>query len=137
MGGGDIWTAVPGLHGLEMTLPILLSEGFHKRGISLERIVQVTSSNTATAHGLSGKGRIEVGYDADFCLFDPTREVKVTQSMMHDGSDYSLFEGRSFKGWPVMTISSGELMMQDGEIMTNVRKGRPLRCVLTNATDAA
>lgn len=137
LGGGDIWTAVPGLHGLEMTLPILLSEGFHRRGVPLERIVQVSSSNTAAVHGLSSKGRIELGFDADFCIFDPTREVKVTQSMMHDGSDYSLFEGRSFRGWPIMTISSGEVTMENGEVMAKGGWGRPLRCALANATNAA
>lgn len=132
MGGGDIWTAVPGLHGLEMMLPIMLSEGFHRRRIPIERIAEVTSSKTANIHGLTGKGRIEIGYDADFCIFDPSREVKVTQSVMHDGSDYSLFEGRSFKGWPVMTISGGEITMEEGEIKAKAGRGRPLNCTLAN-----
>ena len=126
LGGGDIWSAVPGLHGLEMMLPIMLSEGFHRRGISLERISEVVSSNTARIHGLSTKGRIEVGSDADFCIFDLSREVTATQSMMHDGSDYSLFEGRKFKGWPVMTISSSEVVMEEGEIRAKTGRGRPL-----------
>ena len=129
VGQGDIWTAIPGLHGLEMTLPILLSEGFHRRGIPLERIVAIAASNTATIHRLEGKGRIEIGKDADFCLFDAKKEVKVTQSMMHDGSDYTLYEGRSFKGWPVMTISSGEVSMQDGNIDRKAGKGKPLRSI--------
>jgi len=129
LGGGDIWSAVPGLHGLEMMLPIMLSEGFHRRGISLERIAEVTSTNTAMIHCLPGKGRIEVGYDADLCLFDPSKEVRVTQSIMHDGSDYSLFEGRVFKGWPVMTISGGEVTMEDGDIRAKAGMGRPLKCV--------
>lgn len=128
LGEGDIWSAVPGLHGLEMMLPIMLNEGFHRRGIPLERISEITSSNTAAIHGLVGKGKVELGYDADFCLFDPSREVKVTQSMMHDGSDYSLFEGRSFKGWPVMTISRGEVTMKEGEITARVGRGKALKC---------
>ena len=66
--------------------------------------------------------------DADFCLFDPSKEVRVTQSMMHDGSDYSLFEGRTFKGWPVMTISSGELTMVNGEVNARAGRGKPVRC---------
>ena len=132
VGDGDIWSAVPGLHGLEMMLPIMLSEGFHSRGIPLETISAVTSANTARAHGLAGKGRVEVGYDADLCLFDPSKEVRATQSMMHDGSDYSLFEGRVFRGWPVMTISAGELTMKDGEIVAKPGRGRPLKCVPRN-----
>ncbi len=128
LGGGDIWTAIPGLHGLEMMLPVMLNEGFHRRGIPLETIAEVTSSNTAAIHGLERKGRIEIGMDADFCLFDPSKEVRVTQSMMHDGSDYSLFEGRTFKGWPVMTISSGELTMVNGEVNARAGRGKPVRC---------
>jgi len=129
VGQGDIWSAIPGLHGLEMMLPILLSEGFHRRGIPLERIVALTASNSATIQGLQGKGRIDIGYDADFCLFDVNKEVKATQSMMHDSSDYTLYEGRTFKGWPVMTISSGEISMEDGNVDRKVGKGKPLRCV--------
>ncbi|HKW04047.1 MAG TPA: amidohydrolase family protein, partial [Nitrososphaerales archaeon] len=130
LGGGDIWSAVPGLHGLEMLLPVMLSEGFHRREISLERIVEVTSSNTAKIHGLKGKGFLEIGNDADFCLFDPSKEVRVTQSMMHDGSDYSLYEGRSFKGWPTMTISGGEVTMEDGIIVAKPGRGRVIRAQL-------
>ena len=128
LGGGDIWSAVPGLHGLEMTLPIMLSEGFHRRGIPLERIAEVASSNTAAIHGLTGKGRIAIGYDADMCLFDLSKEVKVSQSMMHDASDYSIYEGRTFKGWPVMTIAAGEVVMDQGEIRARAGRGRPLKC---------
>ena len=126
--GGDIWTVVPGLHGLEMMLPILLSEGYHKRGVQLERIVGVTSTNTARVHRLRGKGRIEIGYDADFCLLDLNREVKVTQEIMHDGSDYSLYEGKTFRGWPIMTISSGKITMDSGEILAKPGIGKPIRC---------
>lgn len=132
LGEGDIWTAVPGLHGLEMMLPIMLSEGFHRRGIGLERICEVTSTNTALIHGIQNKGKIEIGMDADFCLFDPLKEMKVTQSIMHDGSDYSLFEGRSFKGWPVMTISAGEVTMIDGEIKAKAGHGKPISCTFKN-----
>lgn len=130
LGAGDIWSVVPGLHGLEMMLPVMLSEGFHKRGIPLERIAQVTSSNTAKIHGLGGKGQVEIGFDADFCLFDPSKEVKVTQSMMHDASDYSIFEGRVFHGWPIMTISSGERTMNNGVVVAKPGRGRVLRSSL-------
>jgi dihydropyrimidinase len=128
MGGGDIWTAVPGLHGLEMMLPIMLSEGFHKRGLCLEKIAAVTSTNTATIHRLPNKGRVSIGYDADFCLIDLDREVRVSQEIMHDSSDYTLFEGRTFRGWPYMTVSSGEVVMEDSVILAKPGRGRPIYC---------
>jgi dihydropyrimidinase len=129
LGGGDIWTAIPGLHGLEMTLPIMLSEGFHRRGIPLEVIVGAVATNTAAIHRLEGKGRIEVGYDADFCLIDLKREVKASQSMMHDASDYSLYEGRAFKGWPLMTILGGEVAMEGGNVLGKPGNGKYLKCI--------
>ncbi|MFI5421722.1 MAG: dihydroorotase family protein, partial [Nitrososphaerales archaeon] len=129
IGGGDIWTAIPGLHGLEMMLPIMLSEGFHRRKVPLERIVGAVSTNAATIHRLQGKGRIEVGSDADFCLIDLNREVKVKQSMMHDASDYSLFEGRTFKGWPAMTILGGKVVMENGNVLDNKGRGKYLKCL--------
>jgi len=131
LGGGDIWSAIPGLHGLETTLPIMLSEGFHRRGIPLETIVGAVATNTATIHRLPGKGRIGIGYDADFCLIDLNREVQVKQSMMHDASDYSLFEGRTFKGWPAMTISGGRVVMDDGDVLQKPGAGRFVRSVTT------
>lgn len=129
LGSGDIWTAIPGLHGLEMTLPIMLDEGFHKRAISLETIVKVAATNVARIHRLPKKGEIHVGFDADLCLVDTKKEVKVTQSILHDGSDYSLYEGKLFKGWPTMTISRGEVAMEDGEIIVKPGRGRALRCL--------
>ncbi len=131
LGGGDIWTAIPGLHGLEMMLPIMLSEGYHRRKVPLERIVGAVSTNTAAIHRLPGKGRIEVGCDADFCVIDLNREVKVKQSMMHDASDYSLFEGRTFKGWPVMTILRGKVVMEDGNIVGDKGEGKYLKALPT------
>lgn len=129
VGNGDIWTAIPGLHGLEMTLPILLSEGYHRREVPLQRIIQVASQNPAKIFGLPGKGAVQEGYDADFCLVDVDREVRVTQSMLHDGSDYTLYEGRKFKGWPILTISRGEVVMQEGEIVAESGRGHGLKCL--------
>jgi dihydroorotase-like cyclic amidohydrolase len=111
----------------------MLSEGFHRRGIPLERIVGAVATNTASIHRLSGKGRIEIGYAADFCLIDLNREVKVNQSMMHDASDYSLFEGRTFKGWPAMTILGGKIVMENGEIQRKPGGGRFISSSSSNA----
>jgi dihydropyrimidinase len=129
LGSGDIWTAIPGLHGLELTLPILISEGYHKRDVPLERILEVASSNPAKIYGLAGKGRVEVGYDADLCLVDLKKEVKVDQSILHDGSDYTLYDGKTFQGWPILTISHGEVAMRDGEVLVGPGRGKALKCL--------
>lgn len=63
----DIWG---GIAGCQSTLSLLLTEGYHKRGMSLQQIVSVTSTNTAQRFGLKDKGAIEIGMDADLILVD-------------------------------------------------------------------
>ncbi|MFZ5871541.1 MAG: dihydroorotase, partial [Actinomycetota bacterium] len=65
----DVFAAKSGFGGAEYLLPGLVSEG-RKRGLSLQRIAQLTAWNPAQRYGLPGKGTIAVGYDADFCLVD-------------------------------------------------------------------
>ena len=70
----SIWKASPGFPGIETLLPVMLTEGVHKRGIPLRRISDLLSRNPAAAMGLSSKGAIDVGKDADFALVDLDRE---------------------------------------------------------------
>src|SRR5699024_8270941 len=67
---GGIWKASAGFPGLATLLPVLLSEGYNRRGLSLERISELVSSNPAKVFGLSNKGAIQVGNDADFTIID-------------------------------------------------------------------
>lgn len=115
---GDIWTCSAGFPGTATILPVMLSEGFHKRGIALSRIAEVTSKNPATIFGISPqKGTISVGSDADFAIVNLNKEKMVTPEMFEGHSDYSLYEGWTMKGWPVMTILRGQVVMQDGKIV--------------------
>ena len=93
-GGGDIWSATAGNPGSATLLPVMLSEGFHKRGIPLEKIVEVTSYNAARIFGLfPRKGTIAVGSDADFTIVDINKKVKVRPELLKSSSDFSLFDG--------------------------------------------
>ena len=51
------------------------------------------------------KAQSVVGGDADIVIFDPNKDVVISQSNMHHACDYTIFEGHEVKGWPVMTIS--------------------------------
>ncbi len=66
----DIFAAKSGFGGAEYLLPGLVSEG-RKRGLSLRRIAELTSSNPASRYGLPGKGRLVEGADADIAIVDP------------------------------------------------------------------
>jgi dihydropyrimidinase len=116
-----------GIPGVETRLPILFSEGVSAGRISLNRFVELTSTNHAKMYGLyPRKGSIGVGFDADITLWDPNRRETIRQENLHHGSDYTPWEGFEVTGWPVMTIARGEIVACDGEIVGNKAAGRIL-----------
>jgi dihydropyrimidinase len=96
--------------------------------IGLERFVDLTAANPARLYGLyPRKGCIQVGSDADLAAWDPEREVTVTQGVLHDRMDYTPFEGMVVRGWPVVTISRGEVIWMGGEVRGEAGRGRFVR----------
>ena len=113
-----------GIPGVEVRMPILWSEGVAKGRITANQFVALTSTNHARIYGLTGKGSIAAGYDADLVLWDADRKVTISQALMHHGSDYTPWEGYELTGWPQATILRGEVVMQGGEILGRKDKGR-------------
>ena len=104
-----------GIPGVEIRLPILFSEGVSKGRITLNQFVAYASTNHAKMYGLHPqKGTIAIGADADIALWDPKREVTISRDVLHDGSDYSPYEGLKVTGWPVTTIVRGAVIVSDG-----------------------
>src|SRR5207248_5042384 len=118
-----------GVPGLEVRTALLFSEGVGKGRIDLPRFVALTATNAAKLYGLyPRKGSIAVGGDADLAIWDAEKEVTIAQSMLHDAMDYTPYEGRTVKGWPVMTLSRGEAVAQDGAFLGAAGKGRFRKC---------
>ncbi len=125
---GTIWDAKPGFPGSATMLPVLLSEGVNKGRISIERIVEITSFNTAKIFNLyPQKGTIRVGADADLTIVDLNLEKEVEPEMLLSCSDFSLYESWKIKGWPVMTMIRGKIVMEDGKIIGEKGFGQFLR----------
>ena len=121
----DFWTAHVGMAGVETWLPIMLSEGVNKGRISLEKLVEVCCFNPAHIYGLAPrKGVIDVGSDADLVIVDLNREVKVTHANLHSYTNYSAYEGWTLKGWPVLTMVRGNIVMENGQIVGKAGMGR-------------
>ncbi len=118
MKGDDLWPALPGFGGTALLYPVLISEGYHHRGLPLARVVELAAEAPARAFGLyPRKGAIAIGADADLTLVDLEREAEVSPSLLHSAQDHTPFQGVRFKGWPVRTILRGRTVFLDGDVV--------------------
>ena len=131
--GRTISDVTGGHNGAETRVGITYSEGVSKRGMSLQRFVDVTSANAAKIMGLyPQKGVIAPGSDADLVLIDPEIKKRLTGSDFHI-SDYSIWDGFDIEGWPVMTILRGAVVVEDGEFSARLGGGQFLRRKIDSA----
>lgn len=118
-----------GVPGVATRLPLLFSEGVNKGRITLQQFVALSSTNPARIYGLHPrKGTIAVGTDADIVLWDPNRKARLTNAMLHHNCDYTPYEGRELTGYPVMALSRGEVVMDDGRLSGAAGRGRFQKC---------
>ena len=114
-----------GMSNLQVMLPMLFSDGVDSDRISLDRFVEVTSTNPAKLFGLyPRKGVIAVGSDADLVLWDPDETRTIRDEDMFSGSGYSVHAGRVVTGWPTLTMRRGEIVYRDGEIRGEAGSGQ-------------
>jgi dihydropyrimidinase len=107
-----------GIPGVETRLPILFSEGVMKGRIDLPRFVALTATNHAKTYGLyPQKGTLTIGADADIAIWDPSLKRVIRHADLHDGADYSPYEGIEITGWPTTTILGGRVMIEDGVLV--------------------
>ena len=123
--GNTLWDVWVGFGTSGIAMPALISEGYLKRNIPLTTIAKVLSINTARLFNLQDKGEIKVGYDADLAIVDMTWERTITPDLF-GFTDFSIYEGMTFKGWPRYTISRGEIMQIDGKIVGKQDHGKYL-----------
>lgn len=122
---GSIWDARPGFPGSATMLPILINEGVLKKRITLDKVVEITSFNVAKIFNLyPKKGTIQIGSDADLCIVDLNLRKKVDFKTLQSISDFSLYNGSMLKGWPILTMVRGKIIMKDGEILGEKGYGR-------------
>ena len=110
--------------GAEARMGIVFSEGVMKRGMSLPRFAEITSTNAARILGLyPRKGVIAPGSDADLVLIDPSIAKTLAREDFHV-SDYSPWEGWPVRGWPVTTVLRGRVVVEDGRLLGSTGDGR-------------
>lgn len=112
--GMDIWTAFPGIPGVETMVPIIVSEGYNKGRISLSKLVDILSTNAAKHYGIyPKKGSMFIDTDADFTIIDIEKEWTIKNKEMYTMAKYGPFDGYKLKGKPVKTIVRGKLVYDD------------------------
>ena len=125
--GNNMHTSNPCFPIVGEHLPALLTEGYHKRGIPWTTIVEKATKTPAEAYGIyPRKGTIAVGSDADIVILDLNKEKLVDPSTHYSYSDYSLFQGRRLKGWPVRVIKGGQVAVVDGKVVSSPGIGKYL-----------
>ena len=116
-----------GIPGVETRLALLYSEGVLGGRITLNRFVELTSTNPAKAYGLHPrKGTIAIGSDADLVIWDE-RELVLDNAMLHHAVDYTPYAGRTLRAWPGVTLVRGEVVW-DGSFHPRAGRGRFLAC---------
>jgi dihydroorotase-like cyclic amidohydrolase len=117
---GGIWKASPGCPGIDTLLPVLLSEGHHRRKLSLGRIASVAAQAPAKAMGLSHrKGRIALGLDADFAIVDLQAEHTPQASNLKSSAGYSIYEGVPLRGRVRHTLVGGRFVLLNNELVAD------------------
>ncbi|MBO7354061.1 MAG: dihydropyrimidinase [Lachnospiraceae bacterium] len=125
--GKDDYTLAPcGVMGVENMYPYMLNAA-NKGMISFERAVELCSYNPSRIFGCDTKGAVLPGLDADIVLYDPGKEFTITVDKMHSNIDYTIYEGMKLKGYPVLTMSRGSVVYEDGEFRGEPGYGRLLR----------
>ena len=117
-----------GIPGLETRLALLYSEGVLGGRITLQKFVELTSTNPAKAYGLHPrKGTIAIGSDADLVIWDE-REFVLRNDALHHAVDYTPYEGRTLRAWPALTLIGGEVVWDGKQFHPRTGRGRFLAC---------
>ena len=102
-----------GLPCVENSLALMLDQ-VHRGRCSLEQVVHWMCDAPARVWDIVGKGRIEVGYDADLVLVDLKREATVRNDQQVTKCGWSPWDGVTLVGWPVRTWVRGHEVYVDG-----------------------
>jgi dihydroorotase len=114
-----------GMTGVQTLVPVMLDHVNAGR-LSLGRFVDLSSHGPARVFGMANKGRIAVGYDADFTVIDLKRRETITNRWIASKAGWTPYDGMTVTGWPVGTIVRGTIVMRDGELMAKGR-GQPVQ----------
>ena len=107
-----------------MRFPALYHYGVRTGQISENQWVDICCTTPAQLVGLKDKGDITIGNDADLVVFDPSRQVNLSTETLHEDVDWTPYNGLTLNGWPAVTISRGEIIVEEEEFRGLPGRGR-------------
>lgn len=120
LGPGD---APAGLPGIEVLLPAMFELGVRRGRMTVEMMAKTLSTKPAQIFGLyPRKGVLREGSDADLVILDSARR-KVESDKLFQLAEWTPYEGMELSGFPAVTISRGEVIYEDGEIVGKAGRG--------------
>lgn len=114
-----------GMTGVQTLVPLMLNH-VNNGNLSLQRLVDLTSAGPARVFGIEGKGRIALGYDADFTVVDLKAHRVIQNQWIASRSGWSPYDGLAIKGWPIHTIVRGEIAVRD-EALNGKPRGKQIQ----------
>ncbi len=114
-----------GMTGVQTLLPVMLDH-VHAGRLSLQRLVDLTSAGPARIFGIEGKGRIALGYDADFSIVDLRARRVIRNDWIASVSGWTPYDGQAVTGWPKHTVVRGCCVVRD-EALTGEPQGTAVR----------
>ena len=120
----DFSTVPGGVPSIEARLPLIHHYGVNSGHLSLERWVAVCSSEPARLMGLTRKGLLAPGYDADVVIFDPSITKTISVESLHEAADWTPYEGMSVDGWPRTVMTRGKMIVEDDRFVGQPGSGK-------------
>ena len=113
-----------GMPGVQTLVPVMLNH-VNKGHLSIERFVDLTSHGPQRIFGISRKGRIAEGYDADFTIVDLKKKRTITNDWIESKCGWTPYDGHAVTGWVQGTVVRGRRVMWNDEILGQAQ-GQPV-----------
>ena len=120
----DFTQIANGLPGLETRLPLMFDAAVSQGRMDALAFANLTSTIPASIYGLTNKGSLEPGMDADIAIWDPAAERTFAQDDLHDNVGYNPWEGRTIRGWPTQVFLRGKQIIHDATFSGGAGEGQ-------------
>ena len=121
----DNFSRIPGgVPSIEARFSLIYDQGVRAGRLSANRWVELCCTRPARLFGLKQKGHIAIGFDADLVIFEGGFGFRVGVESLHEKVDWTPYEGIQIQDWPAITISRGEVIVENGQLIGQPGRGQ-------------